>query len=47
MHIFLSFQAYIETLVKQAYTNWYSLEVMEGVTNETPLLTQGIYIHFN
>ncbi|KAJ0048950.1 hypothetical protein Pint_16507 [Pistacia integerrima] len=32
---------YIENLVKEAYLNWHSLEVVEGGLNETALLTQG------
>ncbi|KAJ0106042.1 hypothetical protein Patl1_19153 [Pistacia atlantica] len=32
---------YIENLVKEAYINWHSLEVVEGSLNETALLTQG------
>ncbi|XP_024963961.1 protein SAR DEFICIENT 1 [Cynara cardunculus var. scolymus] len=34
-------RAYIEKLVEEAYQKWNSLEVVDGVMNETPLLTQG------
>ncbi|XP_050377404.1 protein SAR DEFICIENT 1 [Argentina anserina] len=32
---------YIENLVRQAHANWSSLETVDTVMNETPLLTQG------
>ncbi|KAL5544820.1 hypothetical protein UlMin_008604 [Ulmus minor] len=32
---------YIESLVRQAYARWNSLEVNDGIVNETALLTQG------
>lgn len=35
-------QTYLEELVRQAYANWDSLEVVDEVLNETALLTQGI-----
>lgn len=34
-------QSYIETLVRQAYADWYGLEEVDGVSSETALLTQG------
>ncbi|GAA0158834.1 hypothetical protein LIER_15760 [Lithospermum erythrorhizon] len=34
-------RAYIETLVKEAYANWDSLEEVGGFVNETSLITQG------
>ncbi|GLT48889.1 hypothetical protein SLA2020_224790 [Shorea laevis] len=34
-------KAYVENLVRQAYANWHVLEEVEGVLNETALLTQG------
>ncbi|KAL7099088.1 hypothetical protein ACP275_09G060100 [Erythranthe tilingii] len=33
--------AYIESLVKDAYAKWNSLEVSDGLVYDTPLLTQG------
>eukprot|EP00257_Ricinus_communis_P026743 XP_025014157.1 protein SAR DEFICIENT 1 [Ricinus communis] len=36
-----SIRGYIENLVRQAYANWSSLEVVVGVPNEISLLTQG------
>ncbi|POO01880.1 Calmodulin binding protein [Trema orientale] len=40
--IFYNNRAYIESLVKEAYAKWNSLEVVDGiVTNEIALLTQG------
>ncbi|KAH0676953.1 hypothetical protein KY285_024754 [Solanum tuberosum] len=34
-------KAYIQNLVKEAYGNWSSLEEVDGLVNETALLTQG------
>lgn len=34
-------KAYIQNLVKEAYTNWSSLEEVDGLVNEPVLLTQG------
>ncbi|TMX04207.1 hypothetical protein EJD97_010845 [Solanum chilense] len=34
-------KAYIQNLVKEAYTNWSSLEEVDGLVNEPALLTQG------
>ncbi|XP_010537458.1 PREDICTED: protein SAR DEFICIENT 1 [Tarenaya hassleriana] len=34
-------RSYLEGLVRQAYTNWSSLEEIEGTLNEPALLTQG------
>lgn len=34
-------RTYVENLVRQAYANWNSLMEVEGVVNETALLTQG------
>ncbi|KAK3225291.1 hypothetical protein Dsin_005153 [Dipteronia sinensis] len=34
-------RTYIEKLVRDAYSNWYSLEELEGLPNEPALLTQG------
>ncbi|TXG51436.1 hypothetical protein EZV62_023960 [Acer yangbiense] len=34
-------RTYIEKLVREAYSNWYSLEEIEGLPNEPALLTQG------
>lgn len=34
-------RSYIENLVRQAYAQWWSLEVVDGVYNDIPLLTQG------
>ncbi|CAK9145365.1 unnamed protein product [Ilex paraguariensis] len=34
-------KAYIESLVRDAYANWNSLEEVDGLLNETTLLTQG------
>ncbi|KAL5815564.1 hypothetical protein ACOSQ4_026205 [Xanthoceras sorbifolium] len=34
-------RTYIENLVREAYSNWYSLEEVEGIPNEPALLTQG------
>ncbi|THG21115.1 hypothetical protein TEA_012187 [Camellia sinensis var. sinensis] len=34
-------RAYIESLVRDAYLNWNSLEEFDGFLNEIPLLTQG------
>ncbi|KAI7986893.1 Protein SAR DEFICIENT 1 [Camellia lanceoleosa] len=34
-------RAYIESLVRDAYLNWNSLEEFDGFLNELPLLTQG------
>ncbi|GLT42154.1 hypothetical protein SLA2020_411460 [Shorea laevis] len=34
-------RVYVESLVRQAYANWHSLEEVEGVLNEIALLTQG------
>ncbi|KAK4362011.1 hypothetical protein RND71_017252 [Anisodus tanguticus] len=33
-------EAYIQTLVKEAYANWSSLEEVDGLVNEPALLTQ-------
>lgn len=40
-------RAYIENLVRQAYANWNSLLEVEGVLNETALLTQGGYMLYS
>ncbi|KAB2609502.1 hypothetical protein D8674_012670 [Pyrus ussuriensis x Pyrus communis] len=37
-------RTYIENLVRQAYANWNSLEVVDAPLNETALLTQGNHI---
>ncbi|KAK0586712.1 hypothetical protein LWI29_011149 [Acer saccharum] len=34
-------ETYIEKLVREAYSNWYSLEEVAGLPNEPALLTQG------
>ncbi|CAK9145364.1 unnamed protein product [Ilex paraguariensis] len=39
--IYLNVQAYIESLIREAYANWNSLEKVYGLLNETALLTQG------
>ena len=44
-HGFHILQAYIENLAREAYANWNSLEVLEGIGNETALLTQGVCIY--
>lgn len=40
-------QAYIENLVREAYANWNSLEEVDGLLTDTPLLlTQGSFFFF-
>ncbi|VVA32998.1 PREDICTED: calmodulin-binding [Prunus dulcis] len=34
----------IENLVREAYANWNSLEMVDAILNETALLTQGDYV---
>lgn len=43
--LFNILQAYIGSLLKEAYANWNALEVVDGIVNETVLLTQGAYIY--
>ncbi|KAK3021008.1 hypothetical protein RJ639_046038 [Escallonia herrerae] len=40
----ISNRAFIENLVKDAYTNWNSLEEVDGMSNEPSLLTQGDFV---
>uniref|UniRef100_A0A5B7BZI9 Uncharacterized protein n=1 Tax=Davidia involucrata TaxID=16924 RepID=A0A5B7BZI9_DAVIN len=40
-------RAYIENLVRNAYVNWKSLEEVDAILNETPLLTQGEIVEPN
>lgn len=43
MYIFIwHLQTYVEKFVIQAYSNWNSLEEVDGSLNETALLTRGI-----
>ena len=35
-------QAYVKSLVREAYINWNSLEEVDELLSETALLTQGI-----
>ncbi|XP_068306306.1 protein SAR DEFICIENT 1-like [Pyrus communis] len=37
-------RTYIENLAREAYVNWNSLEVVDGMLNETALLTQGDHV---
>ncbi|XP_059644221.1 protein SAR DEFICIENT 1 [Cornus florida] len=37
-------RAYIESLLKDAYIKWNSLQEIDGILNETPLLTQGGFV---
>jgi hypothetical protein len=38
----LDLQPYVESLVRQAYATWSSLQELDGTLNETALITQGI-----
>lgn len=44
VNIVVLMQNYIENLVRQAHANWNSLEAVDTMSNETALLTQGIYL---